>query len=201
MKIAGGALLNEDLSFRTLVKRARFGAFPDLNAARRALLETQGMPRCDLGDFGRGGVTVRRAMLASLLAAWDAGGELPGNTGVLGWNGDGCTAENLAFWNDYAGNGRTAGRGGLFVATLPTIPYCEAAIALGCRGSVAYLRTTPSTTELWAALDAAAPGTYLCGEITREKAAMLLVDNREVADDLPEAPTLAALFGILEGAR
>ena len=118
MKIAGGALLDEGLAFRTLVKRARFGAFPDLNAARLALLETPGMPRCDLDDFGRGGVTVRRAMLTSLLAAWDAGGELPGDTGVLGWNGSGCTTENLAFWNDYTGCGRESGRGGLFVGRI-----------------------------------------------------------------------------------
>ena len=198
MKIAGGALLTKDLAFRTLEKRARFGAFPDLNTARKELVRLPGMPSCDLGDFGRGGVTVRRAMLTALLAAWDAGG-LSDNTGVLGWNGDGCTAENLAYWRDYVGNGRTAGRGGLFVATLPTIPYCEAAIALGCRGGVAYLRTPPCTAELRSTLAAAPPGAYLCGEITRDAVCILLADNRAAGAELPGVPTLAELFGTLEG--
>ena len=201
MKIAGGTLLTEDLVFRTLKKRAVFGAFPDLNTARLELLKTPGMPQADLGDFGRGGVTVRRAMLTALSTAWDAGGTLPENTGVLGWNGDGCTAENLAYWRDYTGNDRAAGRGGLFVATLPTIPYCEAAIALGCRGSVAYLRTPPRTSALWSTLAAAAPGMYLCGEITRDTVCILLADTREPGDAPPEAAALAELFGLLEGGK
>ena len=201
MKIAGGALLTEDLAFRTLVRRARFGAFPELNAARKELLQLPGMPACDLGDFGRGGVTVRRAMLTALLAAWDAGGKLPENTGVLGWNGDGCTAENLAYWRDYVGNGRTAGRGGLFVATLPTIPYCEAAIALNCRGGVAYLRTPEDTSHLRSILDAAPPGAYLCGEIARDTVCILLADSRENDGESPRCRTLAELFARLEGGR
>ena len=201
MKIAGGALLTKDLAFRTLVRRARFGAFPELNTARKELIQGPDMPSCDLGDFGRGGVTVRRAMLTSLLAAWDAGGKLPDSTGVLGWNGDGCTAENLAYWRDYVNNGRTAGRGGLFVATLPTIPYCEAAIALNCRGSVAYLRTPADTSQLRSILDTAPPGAYLCGEITRDTVCMFLADNREVGGGSPPCRTLAELFGTLEGGR
>lgn len=201
MKISGGALLNEKLEFRTLRKRAGFGAFPDLNTARRELLALPGMPRSDLTDFGRGGVTVRRMLLTSLLTAWDAGGALPETTGVLGWNGDGCTAENLAYWKDYTECGRVAGRGSLFVATLPTIPYCEAAIALGCRGSVAYIRTVQHTSRLWSALAAAPPGTYLCGELAREAVCVFLADNREDAAALPDQPTLAELFTILEGGR
>ena len=200
MKIAGGALLTKDLAFRTLEKRARFGAFPDLNTARKELVRLPGMPSCDLGDFGRGGVTVRRAMLTALLAAWDAGG-LSDNTGVLGWNGDGCTAENLAYWRDYVGNGRTAGRGGLFVATLPTIPYCEAVIALRCRGGVAYLRTGDDTSNLWRVLDSAARGTYLCGEIARDTVCMFFADNRAAGEKPPAAPTLAELFERLEASR
>jgi len=201
MKIAGGALLTESLAFRTLEKRAAFGAFPDLNTARRELLQLAGMPQSDLADFGRGGTTVRRAMLTTLLTAWDAGGKLPETTGVLGWNGDGCTAENLAYWRDYTGCGRVAGRGSLFVATLPTIPYCEAAITLGCRGGVAYLRTPPDTSQLWATLAAAPPGTYLCGELTARTVCMFYADNREDGGTLPNYPTLAELFTALEASR
>lgn len=200
MKITGGAFLTEDLAFRTLTRRAKFGPFPDLNTARRELLPTAGMPQCDLADFGRGGVSVRRMMLTALLTAWDAGGELPENTGVFGWNGDGCTAENLAFWRDYAECGRTAGRGNLFVATLPTIPYCEAAIALRCRGGAAYLCTAADTARLWAVLDGAAPGSCLCGELTHDTVSVLLIDTR--ADGgLPRCRTLAEVFSTAEAGK
>ena len=201
MKIVGGTLLTEDLTFRTLVRKAAFGAFADLNAARHELLRTPGMPQGDLGDFGRGGVTVRRAMLTALATAWDAGGALPEGTGVLGWNGSGCTAENLAYWRDYVGCGRSAGRGGLFVATLPTIPYCEAAIALRCRGGVAYVRTGDDTSHLWRVLDCAAPGAYLCGEIARDTVCMLLAETGEADEIPPAAATLAELFTSLEGGK
>ena len=201
MKIAGGTLLTEDLAFRTLKRRTAFGPFPDLAAARRELLTTDGLPSGGLGDFGRGGETVRRALLTALLTAWDAGGAIPPETGVFGWNGDGCTAENLAYWRDYVGNGRAAGRGGLFVATLPTIPYCEAAIALGCRGGVAYCRTPRNTSHLRTLLAAAKPGTYLCGEITRSSVCMILADARREGDLPQDAATLEELFLMLEGGR
>ena len=200
MKITGGALLTEHLAFRTLEKRAGSGTYPDLNTARKALLTLPGMPQSDLADFGRGGTAVRRMMLTALLAAWDVGGKLPESTGILGWNGDGCTAENLAYWRDYVGCGRTAGRGSLFVATLPTIPYCEAAIALRCRGSVAYLRTGEDTSQLWAALAAVPPGTYLCGELARDTVCVLVADNRGTASP-PACRTMAELFAKLEAAR
>lgn len=198
MKILGGALMTTDTAFRTLERRGRFGAFADLNAARKALLTTPGIPQGDLGDFGRGGPAVRKVMLTALLAAWDAGGELPGDTGVVGWNGDGCTSENLAYWQDYSDCGRTAGRGGLFVSTLPTIPYCEAAIALGCHGAVAYLRTAEDTSCLADALGAAAPGTYLCGELAHDAVCVLFADTRTAGAALPRRRTLAELFGRLE---
>ena len=201
MKITGGTLLTRDLEFLTLEKRAAFGAFPDLNTARKEIMQLPGVPSGDLGDFGRGGVTVRRAMLTALLTAWDAGGTIPENTGILGWNGDGCTAENLAYWRDYADCGRTAGRGGLFVATLPTIPYCEVAIALGCRGGIAYLRTQKDTSQLWSLLAVSAPGTYICGEITRESCCMLFADNRQVGGIPPKCRTLADAFATLGGGR
>ena len=200
MKIAGGALLTGDLAFRTLGRRAGFGPYPDLNTARKELLALPGVPQSDLADFGRGGTAVRRVMLTALLAAWDAGGKLPENTGVFGWNGDGCTAENLAYWRDYVGCGRTAGRGSLFVATLPTIPYCEAAITLRCRGPVAYLRTGEDTALLWSALAAAPPGTYLCGELARDTVCVLAAENRG-GDPPPACRTLAELFAELEAGR
>ena len=198
MKIAGGALMTHEGSFRTLIRRGRFGPFADLNAARKLFTALPGMAPCDLNDFGRGGATVRRVLLTALLTAWDSGGALPEETGVFGWNGGGCTSENLIYWHDYVSCGREAGRGGLFVATLPTIPYCEAAIALRCRGRVAYFRTERSSARLEELLLAAPPGTYLCGEVTSSSVCMLLTDTRLPGPPLPEASDLKEVFTALE---
>ena len=198
MKVTGGALMTRESAFRTLVRRGAFGPFTDLNAARKLFTALPGMAACDLNDFGRGGETVRRVLLTALLTAWDSGGDLPEETGVFGWNGDGCTAENLIYWRDYVSCGREAGRGGLFVATLPTIPYCETAIALRCRGRVAYFRTEPFAARLEELLLSAPCGTYLCGEVTASSVCMLLTDTRLPGPPLPEGPALEEVFTALE---
>ena len=198
MKIAGAALMTAENSFRTLRKRGRFGPFDDLNAARHELTALPGAPSCDLGDFGRGGKTVRRTTLTALLAGWDSGEAPFGDAGVFGWNGCGCTAENLNYWQDYVTNGREAGRGGLFVATLPTIPCCEAAIALHCGGPAAYFRTRPSLAALQELLASFPPGRFFCSEAASATVCVLLADSRLPGEPLPEAETLADLFVRLE---
>jgi len=198
MKITGGALMTRERAFRTLVRRGSFGPFADLNAARRHLTALPGMVSGDLNDFGRGGETVRRVLLTALLAAWDSGGALPESTGVFGWNGDGCVSEDLIYWRDYVSCGCEAGRGGLFVATLPTIPCCEAAITLRCRGRVAYFRTEPAAARLEELLLAAPGGTYLCGETTSSSVCMLLADTRLDGPPFPEASVLKEVFTALE---
>ena len=60
MKITGAALMTAENSFRTLCRKGVFGPFADLNTARHELTALPGAPACDLGDFGRGGMTVRR---------------------------------------------------------------------------------------------------------------------------------------------
>lgn len=198
MKIAGAALMTAENSFRTLRKKGDFGPFADPNAARHELTALPGVPACDLGDFGRGGMTVRRMTLTALLAGWDSGELRFDDAGVLGWNGCGCTAENLRYWHDYVTNGREAGRGGLFVATLPTIPCCEAAIALGCRGPAAYFRTRSSLGALEELLAALPPGRYFCSEVSAAAVCIFLADTRLPGEPLPEVGTLAALFARLE---
>ena len=198
MKIAGATLMTAENSFRTLRKRSVFGPFADLNAARHALTALPGAPACDLGDFGRGGKVVRRMTLTALLAGWDAEELHFADAGVLGWNGCGCTAENLRYWQDYTANGREAGRGGLFVATLPTIPCCEAAIALGCGGPAAYFRTRPSLGALEELLVSVPSGRYFCSEVDSETVCVFFADTRPQGEALPEAETLAALFAVLE---
>ena len=198
MKIAGAALMTVENSFRTLRRKGGFGPFPDLNTARHELTALPGAPACDLGDFGRGGMTVRRMTLTALLAGWDSGEASFEDAGVLGWNGCGCTAENLRYWQDYVTNGREAGRGGLFVATLPTIPCCEAAIALRCGGPAAYFRTRPALAAWEELLASFPPGRYFCCEAASATVCILLADTRQPGKLLPEAGTLADLFARLE---
>lgn len=200
MKILAGTMMTSLLEVRLLKRREHLGAFADLSELRRRAAELPYVPHIDWSDFGRGSNAVRCLMLAAALTAGDSGAPLPENTGIIGWNGSGCTAENQRFWQDYIQNGRENGRGGLFVATLPTIPFCEAAIALGCRGPSAYLRTDNSTVSLFRLLTSRPKGIYLAGEITGENTVcMLLTESDGILPDLPDFPDLAGLFLHLEG--
>ena len=198
MKIIAGTLIASDLSVRLLKRRERLGSSPDLKALRDRLESFDFIPSGDLSDFGRGGVAVRKLILAALLTAGDYGDKLPEDTGVIGWNGDGCVRENRRFWNDYIDSGRESGRGGLFVATLPTIPFCEAAITLGCRGPSAYLRTAASTSRLFEAVAGFPSGAYLLGESGADSVCMFLTETGKGNVEYPEFPTLRALFEHLE---
>jgi len=199
MNVKAGALITANLDVRLLNRRENLGAFPDLKALRDHLETLDFIPAGDTGDFGRGGPAVRRLILAALLTAGDYGSVPPESTGIIGWNGDGCAAENRRFWDDYSGSGRESGRGGLFVATLPTIPFCEAAITLGCHGPCAYLRTADSTGVLRETLDAFPRGMYLVGETGAGSVCLLLVDSAAETADLPDLPDLRSLFAYLEG--
>jgi len=201
MKILAGSLISGDLEVRLLRRGERLGPFTDLKEMRDRLAELPFVPSGDLADFGRGGEAVRALMLAALLTAGDNGGELPEDTGVFGWNGRGCTAENLRFWGDYTGCGRGSARGGLFVATLPTIPFCEAAITLGCRGATAYFRTSNSTAALFELLSSYPRGKCLVGELGERSTCMLLVGLDGAAPVYPDFPDLETLFRHLETSR
>ena len=84
------------------------------------------------------------------------------------------------------------------MATLPTIPFCEAAITLGCRGPSAYLRTEPSVHALFRLLAGRPAGWYFAGEVTEKSVCMLLTENDGKLPVLPEVPTLEELFLHLE---
>ncbi len=194
MKVLAGAWINAALGAATLGRKLRFPETGGERELRDEILSLPDCPEADLGDFGRGAPAVRKMMLAALLCAWDCGKKLPADTGVIGWNGSGCAAEDRRFWQDYVDCGKEAGRGGLFVPTLPTIPYDEAAIALGCHGPSFYLRTAASTAELWSILAGYPAGLYLVGELFADSACALLVDNRSEGPELPDRPTLVGLF-------
>lgn len=198
MKIVAGTLITESLTARLLKQRKTLGPFADPNEMRLHVAGLPGIPAADWSDFGRGGTAVRRMMLAAAFTAIDHGGDLPPELGVIGWNGDGCTAENLRFWRDYVGCGRESGRGGLFVATLPTIPFCEAAIAFGWKGPSAYLRTEQSTQTFFRLFSNRPKGKYLIGEMTRETVCTLLLDTALAGPEFPDHRSFAELFSHLE---
>jgi hypothetical protein len=50
----------------------------------------------------------------------------------------GCRQANIDYFRDYLANGRTLGRGSLFIYTLPTSAAAETAIALGLKGPMFY---------------------------------------------------------------
>ena len=140
--------------------RARFGAnggptreipCPDLGALKQALAEDASLIQGDLSDFRRAADNVRLAQLGGLLCASALGNAWsPEETALIGLNGNGCARNNRLYWNDFIAHGRETGRASLFVPTLPSIPVCEAAIALGIHGPVRYLKTAtePQTAEL-----------------------------------------------------
>ena len=98
----------------------------------------------DFSDYRRASPQTRYAMLAvASVSSADMSG-----WAVVGWNGAGCAAENRAYWDDYVAAGRETARGSLFVPTLPSIPACEAAIAVGARAECGYYRTAPDTGEI-----------------------------------------------------
>lgn len=202
MKVIAGTWIAPDFSVH-LLNRGTLpgGPFRDLNGIRLALADLPFVPAGDLEDFGRGCMAVRYSLLTAVLTAGDHGAPIPPSTGVYGWNGRGCTTENLRYWNDYTANGCTGGRGGLFVATLPSIPCCEAAIALGCHGPATYLKTESSTWALFCILATRPPGLYLVGEVMADQACMLLVDTVQPDLIMPDCFTLADLFRVLKEAR
>lgn len=120
---------------------ARTFPCPSLPDLKQLLAETPDIVPADLADFRRAADNVRLAQLATLLCASATPQWSPDNTALIGLNGDGCAHNNRLFWNDFTSHGHDNGRASLFVPTLPSIPVCEAAIALAIRGPVRYLLT------------------------------------------------------------
>ena len=95
-------------------------------------------------NFGRFDKTSKMACAAAALAFNDAEIKYSKSekkeTGIIGTGTDGCIQSNLAYFKDYAVNGRSLGRGNLFIYTLPSTPLAEVAIHFGCRGPLLYIK-------------------------------------------------------------
>jgi len=66
---------------------------------------------------------------------------------ILGSNVNGALEANSAYFDDYISNGRTMGRGNLFIYTLPSSFLAEAAIHFGFTGSLIYLGFLKNTRQ------------------------------------------------------
>ena len=76
------------------------------------------------------------ASLALKNARWDANRR---EIGLLSAGSDGCLQPNGEYFQDYVANGRTLGRGNLFIYTLPTSALGEVAIALSLTGPCMFI--------------------------------------------------------------
>jgi len=76
------------------------------------------------------------ASIALKSAGWDSKAI---EIGLLSAGSDGCAHANEEYFRDYVANGRTLGRGNLFIYTLPTSALGEVAIALSLTGPSIFL--------------------------------------------------------------
>ncbi len=116
----------------------------------------------DFRNARRAGTRAGSAMTTGALALFRAGKKPSDAIAVIGIGTDGALPENLRYRADYLQNGRTAGRGHLFVGTLPSTPVCETAIALSLHGPAWYTTADPAE-EISARLDDGAEGVLLIG--------------------------------------
>ena len=94
-------------------------------------------------SYGRFDLPSRLVCVAAAMALQDAcvpaGDGAKRDVAVLGANTDGCLDSDRAYFQDYASCGRTLARGNLFLYTLPSSPFAEAAIHFGLEGPLLYL--------------------------------------------------------------
>jgi hypothetical protein len=112
-------------------------------ASLRSDLEDQSVLLYPLKGFGKYDLVSKMTCCVAALALCDAGMSYSETNkqdiGIFGTNTNGCLQSNLEFFKDFVDNGRTLGRGSLFVNTLPCIPVAQAALYLKCRGPQLYL--------------------------------------------------------------
>jgi hypothetical protein len=123
------------------VRRRVRRSYAEIGSLRSELLD-QSIFSYPVKGFARYDRVSRTTCCAVALALHDAG--MPYSEtrkqeiGILGTNSEGCLRSNLDFFDDFVRNGRTLGRANLFVYTLPSIPFAEAAIHFRCQGPLLY---------------------------------------------------------------
>ena len=138
--IACTATIDLDSSIATMSSREQPIVFESLQQLKQLMTDSSDFVQGDLADFRRAADNVRLAQLVTILCASNLGEKWsPEGTALIGVNGDGCALNNRLFWDDFTSHGHDNGRASLFVPTLPSIPVCEAAIALHIQGPVRYI--------------------------------------------------------------
>ncbi len=99
-------------------------------------------------NFGRSDLFSQAVFLsaASLLKEGEYNLD-PENTGLLAVNSYGALPVNLDYFQDYVENGRSLGRGNLFIYTLPTSALAETAIYWGYKGPLLYMSFRENSTD------------------------------------------------------
>lgn len=100
-------------------------------------------------NLGRLNNASRLTCLAVGLALRDAGLSYPPpdsvEIGIAGADTHGCLDADMDYFRDYIEGGRKLGRGNLFIYTLPTSTFAEAAIHFGLKGPLLYSSGTGGT--------------------------------------------------------
>lgn len=117
-------------------------------ASRNELLEREGLTHASVKNFGRFPDSARDVCAACAIAL-RVSGLRPGRGGRLSIGMVGAGFErtldvNREFFRDYVDSGRSAGRGNLFIYTLPTSPMAEASILFGMEGPLLYVEAADS---------------------------------------------------------
>lgn len=111
-------------------------------------LREKGIFRFPVDNFARFDPASKIVSIAVGLALYDAGiFYLKGNKqniGILATNKNGSLDAQLVYFKDYIDNGRTLGRGNLFIYTLSSSPLAEAAIHFGLTGPFSYINFSDS---------------------------------------------------------
>jgi len=96
-------------------------------------------------NFGRLDTISKMTAYGVSLAFQDSGIEYSPlrkqDIGIVGTNEEGSLNADTLYFRDYLAGGRTLSRGNLFIYTLPSSPFGEAAIHFGLLGPVAYVAT------------------------------------------------------------
>lgn len=136
--IAGAACLN-GMTAKTFRRKMTCTAesWREFRAAASAL---PGFPStASFENFRRGDEKTKAYLLCGALAYLDADRLPTARTAILDFGREGCHEQNLRYYRDYVQFGRNLGQGHLFVATLPSTPLSEAAIALHLHGPARYV--------------------------------------------------------------
>ncbi len=137
-------------------------------------------------NFGRLDAASKMTCYAVGLALKNAGFGCPVKhkqaVGIIAGNGTGCLSADINYFKDYLDNGRTLGRGSLFIYTLPSSPLSEAAIYFGLAGPLFYMagadKTFAQLTSLAADMIRNNEASVMLAGMTGNESAFFLVLSR-----------------------